>query len=48
LIYEKFGDTVDAIIDGGFGGNVPSTVIDFTGEEVQILREGLGDVDLIL
>src|SRR5210317_1168983 len=45
LIYEKFSNTVDAIIDGGFGGNVPSTVIDFTGEEIQILREGLGDVD---
>lgn len=48
LIYEKYGNLVDAIIDGGYGKNVPSTIIDCTGPEYVILREGLGDVDAIL
>ena len=47
LIYEKFRNMVDAVIDGGFGGNIPSTIIDFTGDDIEILREGLGDVDAI-
>ena len=48
LIYEKFSTMVDAIIDGGYGNNIPSTVIDCTEDEFQILREGLGDLDAIL
>ncbi|NJN27458.1 MAG: threonylcarbamoyl-AMP synthase [Cyclobacteriaceae bacterium] len=48
LIYEKFGNLVDAIIDGGYGNNVPSTIIDCTGEELEIIREGLGDINMIL
>lgn len=45
LIHEEYEDLVDAVIDGGYGGIVPSTVIDCTGEEPLVLREGLGDVD---
>ncbi len=42
LIYEKYSDEVDMVIDGGFGGNEPSTIIDCTGEEPLIVREGKG------
>jgi len=48
LIYEKFSNMVDAVIDGGYGNNTPSTIIDCTGEDFEILREGLGEVDAIL
>lgn len=47
LINERFGDMVDIIIDGGFGDNEPSTIIDCTGEEIEIIREGKGIVDFI-
>jgi len=42
LIYEKYRDFADAVIDGGFGNNEASTVVDCTGEEIEILRQGLG------
>jgi tRNA threonylcarbamoyl adenosine modification protein (Sua5/YciO/YrdC/YwlC family) len=42
LIYEKFSNTVDIVIDAGFGGNIPSTVLDCTDGEVKVLREGKG------
>ena len=42
LIHEKWGDTVEVVIDGGFGGIEPSTVVDCTGEETEIVREGKG------
>jgi len=45
LIFEKFGDFADMVIDGGFGSNEASTVVDCTGEEIQILRQGLGQVE---
>jgi tRNA threonylcarbamoyl adenosine modification protein (Sua5/YciO/YrdC/YwlC family) len=38
LIHEKYGDLVDLVIDGGFGGNIPSTVIDCIGNEPVITR----------
>lgn len=43
IIYEKFGHEVDFVIDGGIGGMVPSTIIDCTGGEYEIIRQGLGD-----
>jgi tRNA threonylcarbamoyl adenosine modification protein (Sua5/YciO/YrdC/YwlC family) len=42
LIYEKFQKHVDIVIDGGFGGNEPSTIIDCTGYEILLVREGKG------
>ena len=45
LIYEKYKGKVDVVIDGGFGGVNPSTVVDFTGEEPVIVREGKGELD---
>ena len=48
LIYEKYKDLVDVVIDGGYGNNVASTIVDCTGEEIEVLREGLGALDDIL
>jgi len=44
LIYEKFQDKVDIVIDGGYGGNVPSTVVDCTQDELVVTREGKGEL----
>ena len=46
LIYEKWRTKVDLVIDGGYGDNVPSTVVDLTTEPFTILREGKGALDL--
>jgi tRNA threonylcarbamoyl adenosine modification protein (Sua5/YciO/YrdC/YwlC family) len=48
LIYEKFQNLVDIVIDGGYGNNTPSTIIDFTSGEPEVLREGLGEIDQFL
>ncbi len=45
-IFEDFKHQVDIVIDGGSGGNIPSTVIDCTGDELVMVRQGLGDIDL--
>jgi len=42
LIHEKFGYQVDMVIDGGMGGLEPSTIVDCTGDEFEIVREGAG------
>lgn len=47
IIYEKFGKTVDIVVDGGPGGTAFSTVIDFTGPEPEIVREGAGSTELL-
>ena len=47
LIYEKWQDIVDLVIDGGYGDNEASTVIDLSGDEPEIIREGKGSVDVI-
>ena len=44
-IYEDFKHRVDMVIDGGFGGNIPSTVVDFTSGSPVLLRQGMGDFD---
>ena len=46
LIYEKWGHLVDVVVDGGYGDNVPSTVIDLTGEEPILIREGKGSLEI--
>ena len=48
LIFEKYQNLVDVVIDGGYGSNVPSTILDCTGEEVVVVREGLGQLEEIL
>lgn len=44
LIYEKFRDIADLVIDGGYGELIPSTIVDFTGEEPLITRKGKGEL----
>ena len=42
MIQEKFGNKVDLIIDGGIGGMKPSTVVDCTTNDWNVVREGMG------
>ena len=46
LIYEKWQDLVDLVIDGGYGGNVASTIIDLTSGEPELIREGKGRLEI--
>jgi tRNA threonylcarbamoyl adenosine modification protein (Sua5/YciO/YrdC/YwlC family) len=48
LIYEKYQYQVDLVIDGGYGQNVASTILDCTGDEVEIVRQGLGRLEDII
>ncbi|ASV32440.1 L-threonylcarbamoyladenylate synthase [Maribacter cobaltidurans] len=47
LIYEKWDKLVDIVIDGGYGGNVASTIIDLSTGFPEVIREGKGDIDII-
>ncbi|MGD0583542.1 MAG: L-threonylcarbamoyladenylate synthase [Bacteroidales bacterium] len=46
LIYEKYRDFVDIVIDGGYGKNEASTIVDCTGDQFTIVRQGLGELEL--
>ncbi len=46
LIYEKYRDFTDTVIDGGFGKNEASTIVDCTGDEMVVVRQGLGILDV--
>ena len=46
LIFEKWQHLVDLVIDGGYGDNVGSTIIDLSGYEPVVIREGKGDPDI--
>ena len=43
IIYEKFENLVDFVIDGGIGGMIPSTIVDCTSDEWNIVRQGQGE-----
>ena len=47
LIHERYEDKVDLVIDGGYGKNEASTIIDCTGDTAEIIREGIGSIDII-
>lgn len=47
LIYEKWNKQVDLVIDGGYGDNVASTVIDLSEQEPIVVREGKGDLNIL-
>ena len=47
LIYEKWQSKVDLIIDGGYGDNIASTIIDLSKDEIEIIREGKGSLDIL-
>jgi len=46
LIYERFGDLVDIVIDGGYGDNTPSTIIDCTDGTPVLIRAGKGSAEI--
>ncbi len=48
LIFEKYRDLVDIVIDGGYGQNVASTILDCTGTEIEVIRQGLGNLDELI
>lgn len=45
LIHEKFSEVADIVIDGGYGELIPSTVVDCTGDDIVIVREGKGNLE---
>jgi tRNA threonylcarbamoyl adenosine modification protein (Sua5/YciO/YrdC/YwlC family) len=47
LIFEKWQNLVDLVIDGGYGDNIGSTIIDLSGDEPIIVREGKGSLDIL-
>lgn len=47
LIFEKWQKLVDVVIDGGYGGNIASTVVDLSKEIPEVLRDGKGAVDFL-
>jgi tRNA threonylcarbamoyl adenosine modification protein (Sua5/YciO/YrdC/YwlC family) len=46
LIFEKWEHLVDVVVDGGYGGNIASTIIDLTGDEPIVVREGKGSLEI--
>ena len=44
LIEEEYGNLVDIVIDGGYGSLEPSTVVDCTGDDIEIIRQGKGEL----
>ncbi|HCN83939.1 MAG TPA: threonylcarbamoyl-AMP synthase [Sphingobacteriaceae bacterium] len=47
LIHEKFEKLVDIVIDGGYGDNIPSTIVDCTSGNFDIIRQGKGELELL-
>ena len=47
LIFEKWQNLVDLVIDGGYGDNMASTIIDLSGDEPIVVREGKGSLDVL-
>jgi len=47
LIFEKWQHKVEVVIDGGYGDNWASTIIDLTGHEPEVIREGKGSLDIL-
>ena len=47
LIFEKWQNLVDVVVDGGYGDNIGSTIIDLSGDEPIVVREGKGSLDIL-
>lgn len=47
LIYERFSNLVDVVIDGGNSDNIASTILDCTGSTIKVAREGAGDLSIL-
>lgn len=48
MIYGRFSAQVDAFIDGGYGNNTASTIVECTGDTFEVVRQGLGDFDALI
>ena len=46
IIKDEYDKLVDAVIDGGFGNNVPSTIVDCSNDTIEIVRQGLGELEV--
>ena len=46
IIKDDYDKLVDAVIDGGFGNNVPSTIVDCSNDTIEIVRQGLGELEV--
>jgi len=47
VIHRQYGEVVDLVVDGGFGNIHPSTILDCSGDELVIVREGMGDLNIL-
>lgn len=47
LIFEKWQNHVDLVVDGGYGDNIGSTIIDLSQHEPVVLREGKGSLEVL-
>ena len=47
VIHRQYSEVVDMVIDGGFGNIYPSTIIDCSGDVMEVLREGLGSLEVL-
>lgn len=47
LIFEKWENLVDLVVDGGYGDNYASTIIDLTGDVPEVVREGKGSLEIL-
>lgn len=47
LIFEKWQHHIDLMVDGGYGDNYASTIIDLTSEPAEVIREGKGSLDIL-
>ena len=48
IIHQQYSEMVDIVVDGGFGNIYPSTVIDCSGAEIIVIREGAGSLDVLM
>lgn len=46
LIHETFGRRVDLVVDGGIGEDIPSTVVDVSNDNIELIRQGKGEIDI--
>lgn len=46
LIHEDMEQLVDLVIDGGYGKNIPSTIVDCTGDQLEIIRQGEKELEM--
>lgn len=46
VIKEEYDKLVDAVVDGGFGKNIPSTVVDCSNDTIEIVRQGAGELEI--